>query len=264
MQPIIFDFTKEPKEILFDFINRKNQIHLLPSDYVLGLPVAIDRTLTTVDVAPSCTNPQTGIVTFEYHRNDMEHFFFGVNLTFYTNDVVTVESVCHLIYDKYRVHIDPDEMLLESVTLGINEPYVVKLKAKPESLLWIGEIGVWVLPDGDISEALVEYGLSKPFNEKCINGYLYSQEYFFSDLPNDVVALLTKDKVIHTNDTETVSLLNYLTDVTGDPWNISLRKEKFNLYNATVIKHTDNLIVLQLSSHNVNVFGILLFHKEND
>lgn len=262
MQPLIFDFAKPPKEVLFDYINRTNDLNLFSSDYQLGLPVSHSRTHTYIDIAPSCHNPQKGIVTFEYHRNDLEAFFFGVNPHFYTNDVIDIERVCGLIYDKYRVFLDPDEFTLESVTLGVNEPYVVKLKANPESLLWVGEMGVWVLPDNHLNELLMDYGISKPFNEQCINGYLYSQEYSFTDVPDDVISYLGGGFEIHTNDLASGKLINYLTDKTQDPWQITPNVARFNLYQAMVIKHTEDLIVLNLSPYCQNVFGILIFHKE--
>lgn len=275
MYPPIYRFDHSDRRMFFELVRRANGVELKDTDVLISHPKIKSQTHTAVMLSPTEESPLTGQVEVFYDRLDLNHFFFGIPLSFSGLSEITPVTITTAILHKWAVFIDPDDIMVYIESFYHHHPKRVKLIVKDTSLTWVGNIEAWVLPDGYLGDLFKDSHLS--FNDYNVkqNAFLYSIDRQVNAVSQETIDFLIEGVGIHTLTTETQILLNELTTLTGDEWTITQDIAPFNLYGASVVYHDlydpedtlNYVIVIRLGGRCKNLFGHLLIHyslPEND
>lgn len=247
------------KEILFRMLNDRHGSYLNPNAIDASYPIACGPTTTKVHLSPYREDHTRGTVTVEYDRWDLGQFFYGVTVTTSLKTPSTVERVCQEILDKHHVEIDPNDVELSPLPEREHLiPYRFTLKAKPTSLLWVGEMHIWGMADSHLSKAF-QYQLIAPngFLQKR-NAYLYAVEHDLTGLDDHVVDSLLEEEVISTLNPTTHHLLAFLKERTGESWTVTRQRKNRNLFGGRV-KIEDGVLAIVLGPLCHDLYGPLIF-----
>lgn len=138
------DYTKSAKERFVEALNKANPESLIPfqvSNIIFGLPtpVAGSNGNTKITLQPLSLN---GLIPFEgkrtafYNRLDLATFFSLLtqeNLV--VSNVITAHDLLPLIYEQFRVKIEPFEIIDEPI---LDNVYTIR--ATPSAIGWTGEV----------------------------------------------------------------------------------------------------------------------------
>ncbi|MBE0438312.1 MAG: hypothetical protein IBX57_00900 [Gammaproteobacteria bacterium] len=269
MHNLIFDFTKSPEDLLFDLIELKNDFKITDTNVDISIPQALGRTFTSVLLTPKLSSNLTGVVEVFYDRLDLNRLFFGYNLSFSNIEVLDEETISNVIFERFKLRILPENIKFTVEDFGETLPKRISIGVKDESILWVGEIEAWWLPDNYLGEVFLTHDLSRNATVYKKNAYLYSIEKEFSSLDIALQDLFTEGYIFSTLNEQHVSFLDYLNNNLDDPWTLAVDSEYFNLAGAKVIYNgyltndpIDRVIVISLGSKCIKLEGNLVIRYQ--
>jgi hypothetical protein len=172
-QPLFLhsDFTKAPTEIVIDLINYDNGTALRYDELEFGLPEAITGGHnTTVEVtAVEGVSSYSGSVQITYNRVDLATVP-GVRsrgMLVPPEGATTISDIVDQINTRYAINLTPDDYFDDPLpdvwSHPADEQVPFTLRAKPESLIWIGQVDLTVYHEpvrlSDVIKKVVLSGL---------------------------------------------------------------------------------------------------------
>lgn len=136
---------KSPKSSVVELYNRSNQLNVRDSDVILSTEALEEEqaegTLTGRRRQHVFDQPDvTGSVNINWRRLNLGFFFGGINLEIPIPLPATTLQLLDELERRTGLKIDSSDVVLEQITLADSINY--KLKARPESLRWYGEVTV--------------------------------------------------------------------------------------------------------------------------
>lgn len=264
----LYRYNQPSKAIFLDLLELISGTRFTYDDIILGTPIPKGRVNTLIPIGATPWGVLEGDTQILYKRIDLNYFFFNTPLYFYNLNDLSNESISKAFLDKYSVLLEPEDFILDYKIGHSRYPIEIHLKVKENSLIWVGELTFWSMPDNYIGQ-LFQSEKDIMHHQLRRNAFLYSIEKDINGLSDRVIEQLPVNTTITTLDTETIHLLNALNELTGDPWVIEGSKTPYNLKEAWVIYHGaydpthpgHQVISLFLNSRLcTNLFGSLLLH----
>lgn len=260
-------FHKTHKEAFYDLVKSHSRGVVFASEVEIGRPIKKGITDTEIQISAAAGSSMKGSMLFQYGRLNLNDFFDSIPISILSDvEVIDNEFISNEILTRWNIRLD-----VECFDIAINDPgrhfpKEVTLTMKEESLVWVGEVTIWILPENHIGTLFDKFELS--FNSGTLkhNGYIYSIEKNIVEVPEEVIAILSTDARLYTVDVDTTKVLNFLKEATEDDWVIDQDLSNFNLMNATVIYNgpyddtniINHVIVISLTTACGNLFGNLL------
>ncbi len=229
---------RDPKTVLLETIEQRNNITLDPVDYDFSEPVpvspppgssAVYNTAITV-TANNVAAPYQGDYDFYYNRLDFAELESMVDFYIRSPGVATSHDVIDPLNRRFGLSLTTDDIeLLDTVDMG--GYYEVLIKAKTTSIGWIGEATLRLSEGGlDLGDFI--------FNTE-LGGLQYPTPY-----PSKTFAVMYsywRDFSAHTETLKSYAteggldqvMVNILQDVTGDPWQLTGQAD-YSLSNAVI------------------------------
>lgn len=267
MQPQLIDYNKTSQELLINLINIDNPTTIDFSTIAISPPIDLGKGNTQIRLSPKPTSRLKGFVDLVYSRISLDQLFYGYQINIKTDEeVITHNFLTQYIKENFKINLN-NEFDIKKEFFGEGYPIQYTLVAKDTSLVWIGELNIWILPVSHLSVVFPEDGL--PYNKdfRVQNGFIYSVSKVFENLPSEFIGWLVKDYVFDTNSLENAPFLEYLRTSTGNDWHIADNIVEFNLHGAKVIYHgslnsvtNEKVLCIQLSEQCSNLTGVLVIH----
>lgn len=155
----ISDFTKLPLEIVFDLLNEQNGTALTNADVELGTPTASTGIRNSqIQITSRPMSEYSGSVTLNYDRLNIQGFTFGTQLTIETKQAELFSEVIDAVNEKLGINLTADDYIEAEIPkgfVGASWTKNIKIKMKPESYVFIGELSVNVVYlEIDLGEAI--------------------------------------------------------------------------------------------------------------
>jgi hypothetical protein len=227
----------EPEHTLFvKLIEQSQGITLDPDLFSISEPEFTRDHYTRVVIAPTQYSPLSSQIQLYYRRINISLFFYGISIQFQHPDEITAEWLSHALLARWNILIEPDKLHLTVYQSVPRHPVNVVATIDSSSLVWTGEVDVWLIPEGVLGDVFEQTTTPLSFNirQTRLNAYFYSHEKALLDLPVDLYTYLSGLDRLYTLDVESTQALAILTEKTGDPWTIDQTPCPFNLYNAQV------------------------------
>ena len=171
------DYIKPSREVLIDLINHANQTHtptaptLYAHDFQYSVPDKLSDTYTEIRLDAASNAPFKGSWLFRYERMRYSAFLEK------NQDIrlqTTLESgmlseLMDQVCARWNVRLNKDEDYYD-VPFDNNQFYPIVLRARPESLLWVGELSLVITKQPFLSDIIQNRELNG-FGE-CIYPYL--------------------------------------------------------------------------------------------
>ncbi len=239
-----------PRQALVMMVNAENDTHFPVDAFEFGTPVVVSGRETRIHMRVRDSRhkldevPAPGEFDFTYNRLDLGEHFENV-LVGYTTPLPSSTQVL-LDELKYRLgqQFFDDDVILEEVGRANAAPY--RLRAKAESLRWVGELEVGLAEDQDLSvffsRAILSNGPTRlgalnatpqlrsvPLFAPYVNG-----THFKHLITQLVVGNAAQDQ------SQLLPLLNAAVPAPNErlsltpPWVLQSTPVNFNVYNATM------------------------------
>lgn len=143
------DFTKAPKQVLIDLINKDNNTSLTDQLISFGLPTAATGTNPTrnTDLTISAIpgSGYRGSVDLKYNRVQLNDFVGDKDLTFILGDATKLSDLIGEINALLTINLTEDDY--QDVTLPAfqgtaNETHEVQLVASSDSIVYLGSLTI--------------------------------------------------------------------------------------------------------------------------
>ena len=278
-----------PKDAIIAMVNAENNSKFPTETFDFGVPEVVSGRITKVrltvrDVRGNNDDvPYSGAFDFTYHRLDIGEHFSDV-LAGFTPELPTSSQV---LIDELTRRIGQDffleDLVIEDIGRSNATPY--RLKAKKESLRWVGEIVVDTVSITDLSVYMLDAvpaSLGRVPETKCLTDLVVNLPFqnasqsipLFTSLQLDEPAQLSL--VLQALIQRTLPRPGALLSAETTPWVTSPTPGPWNLYNARILNENfpvvhspavlganpelDRAIHVQLSAeHCTNLQGIDLF-----
>jgi len=109
------------------------------SGLVTRIPLSLDKSKAPVEYWG-----HTGVVLFSYNRLDLETFFDGMDLEFYTKFPITVGYFVSMVADRYGIVFDSNDFGGGVITQESAKDFM--LAAQAQSLRWVGQVKPTIRP----------------------------------------------------------------------------------------------------------------------
>lgn len=271
-----FRYNRPETEVLVDILNYTNRSNFTLEQIAFEVPTIIDQALTRIVVKGTPAMNWTGTVNLDYYRHDLALTFSKNPLVIDADPVDDLNLLTaildqhHVLFDQLMVEIvrpDPDVPVIPGV-------YNYTLRAKPESLIWIGETPLLVrrtelLIDRSIATKLnIREYFAETLSNKVPIELIYDVKYDASTHAS-VLNKFVKDSVLG----EVTPFATVAKTLTGDEWVGQPLEADFNLMGTTVLYNGRNtgdyftgeeqfshVVVLQLGDLCQNLMGNWLIH----
>lgn len=252
--------------IFLNLVERSTTVPLRRDDIFLDIPVKTSRTGTLINITPQPHMELKGVVEVAYERIDLNVFFFGIPITIQTDNLINKDLVTNTIKERWSLNLEENDYELHILDYGVYLPKKLTLTAKEESLVWVGELEIWVVGNNHIGNVFNKYSISfNTFDNIKRNAFIYSYERNIHISNIDVINYLEEGTLLSTLDLDTAIIINELVTATGDNWVITEEPSDYNLNEAKVIYHgiidsqeEENMIVITLGGKCNNLFGNLI------
>lgn len=138
------------QQLLTAMVNAANPTHKqwTAAELVFGSPqVNADATHNTVvPVSAVDMATYTGSRELFYNRVSLAEIPRGETAAFELDQETTTTAVAALLRTKYKVNLDPDDVIAEPLTPDDSGEYAQIIRAAPNSLKWNGQITVNLTP----------------------------------------------------------------------------------------------------------------------
>lgn len=241
----------DPLQALVRMVNDANGTTFRLDRFRAGTPTVVGGTTTKVTLTgvaeALAVDDQTTVGSFEltYERLEMTTFLKDVLDNYHPFLPMSAQNildeVTRLIGQKFYI----DDIVLEEVTRDTAALY--RLKAKPESLRFVGWIDLPLITLTPISQYLLDTALvgvteTAPVLFKASDALpflnatdyrSYAESFVPGELGQDRIDLVTLFNAVVPDPDRVTNL--------PTPWHVSASPEPFNLYNAQVLGYTSGL-----------------------
>lgn len=145
-----------PEDAIVMMINAENGTHFPTGTFEFGLPEVIDGRHTRIHckvrkpVHKQDEVPYDGEFDFEYYRLEMASHFADVLAGFQPTLPTSTQVVLNELKRRLKQDFYLDDVVLEEIGRTNAAPY--RLKAKVESLRWVGELEIFLSDTQDLTE----------------------------------------------------------------------------------------------------------------
>lgn len=150
------DFTKQPEDIILELINDQNPRQVDHSQVEIGEPVAVDGAQTMLEVTAKKGSGYSGSQTFTYNRVEISDVVaLDTEAKAVAIDAVAGSDIVAAFNAKFGVNLTASDVLVDGkeIESGYTQPddYAdVSIRAKDESLVWIGEALIRIRPSNEL------------------------------------------------------------------------------------------------------------------
>lgn len=148
----------KPRDAIIRMINDENGTRLPFEAFVVSAPTPLvgRQTKVTVSAIPSSSdeqdNPYSGSIDFTYNRLDLADQFDGILSNFRPPMPTSTQVLLDELTRLTGILFELDDIVLEDIVTSNAAPY--RIKAKAESLRWVGYVDVTVLDVLDLQSYL--------------------------------------------------------------------------------------------------------------
>lgn len=264
-----------PLDAILLAIKKLNKVTLVENQYIIGAPVQLEVPTEELNTELSITaivpdSPYEGSVPVQFKRLDLAELNVLIPVPIAGVNFVTTMDVALKMNQQFGLNFTANDIETTPLEL-VNGAGTALLKAKPESLGWIGEVTINVIkgdyPINTYVTVKTLPGLDYPHHsadESKPYAEMYSYWRDFSPVKDQLAT-------IETGITGLETLAAALKVVTGDTW-VTTGTSRFSLagasvsYNGPVATETDfNTDYLRgmrvtLSGNNLGYSGQLMLH----
>lgn len=158
-----------PREAIVMMLNSENLTHFPVDAFEFGAPVVVSgrQTRVRMQVRPSRHKldevPESGEFDFVYNRLELADHFEDVLVGYETTLPTSTQVLLDELKRRLGQHFFDDDVVLEEVGRSNAAPY--RLRAKAESLRWVGELEVHLAEEQDLptffSRAILSNGSTR-------------------------------------------------------------------------------------------------------
>jgi len=240
-----------PQDAIVAMLNEENQTAFPNYIFKISPPTVVSGkttkvTLTTRKSASKLDEiPYQGTLDFTYERLPLDEQFAGVLTSFRPQLPCSTQTVLDELTRLTGQQFYLDDIVHEEIDRSNAAPYV--LKAKSESLRWIGSLTVTLIDLIDLNDFFddnLEFGLTPRLGSFNTTPQLTSPVDVYPTLNATHVKHLLPKLVLNENAQEvpefvefvkrTVPVPGQAVDFATSPWHVSATPGPFNLYNAKV------------------------------
>ncbi|QVW56292.1 hypothetical protein pEaSNUABM6_00156 [Erwinia phage pEa_SNUABM_6] len=272
------------EKLILAELNVENKLDLKETDVTFGVPQIPtepeDVTLANghnamVRVTATPLANALGYTTVFYDRLAFDEMFTDVDgvqplvVPARLDSVFTSHDIVPLINQFYGLQL----RVTDVVSTDINRStWIVRLVAHPDSLGWIGELNVKLVPGDALIPSNFDPDTLNPyaypyFNTKVGQASVYSYPWRFDDYAAEL-----RSFGINTTDAFLTRMGQIMKTVTGDGWMVYRNPLDYNLKEATIVYNGknnaayptnpsyDNVLVIEVSLYCLNLGGRLYIH----
>lgn len=272
---------KDPRSTILHLLEVENNITLDSSDYDFSAPTPSsppDGSDASYNTALTISNnnpaaPYIGEVEVYYNRLNLADLKVLADIYVHSPDINTTHEILPSLNRRYGLNLTVDDV--EDLPTDPYDGYrIAHLKAKSDSIGWIGEIDIGVV-EGDLilEDHLTEVvlgGLNYPTEDLTRTfAHFYSYWRNFSDHHEFLRDVKRGDEI-------GLDIISILNDVTGDPW-VGSGTSEFSLDDAEIVfsgstsdypssnDDYDYLVVIALDPEKcTGMSGSLILHHTED
>lgn len=240
-----------PADALVAMVNYENRTAFRPGAFDISELLVLSGTTTQVLMtsrrpwADLDVVPDPGSFLFVYERLNVADHFASVLGSYRPLMPTSTQALLDEITARTGQQFYPDDFELDYIDRDNADPYT--LRAKPESLRWVGSISITLGDYPDLSTYLAD-ATSQPFGQVSQTLALATQPISFSTInatsQRKLFPMINVNERAQ-NNTYIVTLLNQVigqspeyVQATTHPWTVSTTPGPYNLYNARVVSKT--------------------------
>lgn len=272
------------EKLILDEINVENGLALTAQDVVFGgvqIPTEDEdvtkanghNAMVRVEALPGAK--ALGYTTVYYDRLNFNEMFTAQDsfqpmvIPVRLDSVHTAHDIVPLINQYYGLSLRTTDVVDTPID---RNTWIVKITAADDSLGWIGEIDVQLIPGDALIPSNFDTASISPytlpyFNTKAGQGAVYGYPWRFDDYAAQLATYSTT-----VDESGLRRLGQIMTNVTGDPWTFYRNPLDYNLKETKVIYNGrnksefptnpsyDNVLVIELSLYCLNFGGRMYLH----
>jgi len=267
----VYRYDKPSRNVFLDILNYSNNTAFELAQLDIGLPVAVDHTLTSVLVKPSDNVSWTQEVPLRYHRLDLRQTFGRIPLVIDAPDNEP-STILLALREQYGLYFDADQISLVQAERKLDSAVVSEqltafgsadvtevvipgepdprstgeddftITALPTNLIWVGAVDVLVRRTFPLLNRNIRTGLA-------VRQYFHDTRQH--KVPVELIVEKTADATAHSAKIKLLKKDSFLQGtskfnevakaLTGDDWVIQTQAADFNLMGAKVIHNGFNV-----------------------
>lgn len=259
----------KPEDAIVRMLNDANNTTFPLGTFNISSPIALTGrdTKVTLSVRKSRSDldviPYTGSIDFIYQRLRIEDSFADLLRTYRPDLPTSTQVVLNEITKRLKSNFFIDDIILEEVTKNNASNYLIK--AKEESLRWIGQIAVSLVDlinlDTLLTDALPKDLPSQlgVLNEQIqLSSFSTGQPFIDATQYIDQIKLLALNEKAQDDPrlawfvNTVVPLPSFRLDNSLPGWVVSNQPQPFNLYNAKVLDRARDVLLQDRINPNLN------------